>query len=129
MAEAAGEPRPKRTISTTRKATIYEVVHVRRKVKHYCVSEVELRSIANDNTVSRWSASAGWSLVSFAVGLGASMIIESNPSDLSKSLAKIVIPLCVVLAIVFFTLWNCTRPGKNETFQSIFIDEELGESS
>jgi hypothetical protein len=118
--------KPKRVIASPRSKP-YEAIHVPRKAKHYSASMAELRQIANDNTVSRYAISMGWGFLSFAIGVGSNMIIESNPSDLAKKLVLFVVPMALVIAAVCFGVWLKTAPGHSGTLQNIIDESEIPE--
>lgn len=106
------------------KPPAFETEQVRRKIKVYHVTANELHNLASENTVAKASLSTGCSLTTFAIGVWTSILIDSTPSELATTVAKIVLPICFVLAIVCFAVWWCTKNRRQMNIDGICLPSD-----
>lgn len=93
-------------------------------MSYYCASDHELDMLERGNTVSRWSVSTGWSLLTLAIGLCYSYLTEQNPSDVSKRVLFWLFPTYLVLAGLCFGVWYFTKGERGRLIEWIKATSE-----
>lgn len=78
------------------------------------------------NTLAIVFFSAGTGLLTFAIGLITDSIIEGELTDYSRALVYVVTPLCLVLALLSYSVGIWALRGRSSELER--IREESGQS-
>ena len=99
----ASEERQEQTFAPGEdRGAVFHTHHMGRSMKAYPVYENELNTFGLLNTLALAFFSLGSGFASFGVGLLVDAAFAKDLSDLSEVLIKVMVPVCGILAILFF---------------------------